>query len=111
MSSLDIIYIRDGKQMTSNYLDLRQKETTLLKRRAKIKNRMDPKLRDAAEIIIENADYNATKNAIVQDIRRLAFKFGPENIPDVDKKHFSELLGHTDPEIVVAVAQVLMEEE
>ncbi len=68
-------------------------------------------LRASAEQIIESADYNPVKNGIVNDIRRLAFKFGPENIPDLDKEHFAKVLGDFDIEIVTAIATVLMEEE
>ena len=68
-------------------------------------------LRNAAEQIVENSDYDRTKNAIVNDIRRLAFKFGPENIPKLDKEKMASFLNHPDPEIVTHIAEVLMEEE
>lgn len=68
-------------------------------------------MRDTAEMIVENADYDRVKNEIVNDIRRLAFKFGPENIPDLDCEHHAQTLGYKDPNIVRVVAQVLMEEE
>ena len=72
---------------------------------------MNEKLRSAAEQIIESADYNPTKNGIVGEIRRLAFKFGPENIPDLEKEHLAKALGDFEGNIVEAVAVVLMEEE
>ena len=68
-------------------------------------------LRTSAEQIIESADYNPVKNGIVGEIRRLAFKFGPENIPDLDKEHYATALGNFDGDIVTAIAVVLMEEE
>lgn len=72
---------------------------------------MSENLRDAAEQIVENSDYDRTKNAIVNDIRRLAFKFGPENIPDLDCEQHAKFLGDFPPEIVREIAEVLMEEE
>ena len=72
---------------------------------------MEETLREAAEQIVEDADYNKTKQGIVADIRRLAFKFGPEGIPGLDKEHYAKALGHSDSDIVRVVAEVLMEEE
>ena len=72
---------------------------------------MTSNLRESAEQIIESADYNQIKTGIVSEIRRLAFKFGPENIPELDKEQLAKSLGEFEGDIVEAIAMVLMEEE